>query len=228
MMRDRSRRRTCACILVAAAVLGAESVRAALVSQSGPFGAGTHTLDTETGLVWLDLTESTFYSHTQILAETKPGGVFEGYHLATGAEVAELFANAGIPELSTDFVPENYASVVALMNAIGVLGANGNCGDGCSFSYSAGYTDDPPHSANSFQVANLAFFDNSAGLSPSYPQAPIGRAYVGGGSSDTASAGLASFLLVPEPSDAGPWALAVLARLAKRRGSLRAHRGGSR
>ena len=97
---------------------------AALVSQTGPFGPNTHTLDTETGLVWLDLTESTNYSHTQILAEIQPGGVFEGYHLATGAEVAELFANAGIPLLTTDFVPQNYASVVALMNLIGVLGTN--------------------------------------------------------------------------------------------------------
>ena len=39
----------------------------ALVSTDGSFGAGTITLDTLTGLRWLDLTESKGYSHTQLL-----------------------------------------------------------------------------------------------------------------------------------------------------------------
>ena len=207
--------------IVAAALLAwigaiAGSARAALVSQSGPFGADTQTLDTATGLVWLDVTESAGYSHTQILAEIQPGGTFEGYHLASAEEVATLFTNAGIDlGAGSAFVAENYTPVVALCALLGVLGNNGNCGAGCTFSFTSGYTGDPPNSPGSFRAANLAYFDNTAGLSPADPHAPIGRAYVNGGSSDGSSSSIGSFLIVPEPPAAGACALLALAAIVR-------------
>src|SRR5688572_7151684 len=69
---------------------------ATLISESSPFGADTVTFDSETGLRWLDLTESAGLSHTEITLELAPGGAFEGYRFATAAELTELFANAGI------------------------------------------------------------------------------------------------------------------------------------
>ena len=120
--------------------------------------------------------------------------MFEGYQLATQAQVAELFVNAGIdvsdPALD-EFVPQNYAPIVALAALVGQLGDNGNCGAGCSFAFSAGLLEGPPPSPGFFPVATLAWFDNTAGQDPGSPAAPVGRVSLESSSTDPGSAGRA-------------------------------------
>jgi len=187
--------------LPAACLAGALSV---LVSENSPFGADTITHDTATGLRWLDLTESISYSRSQILLETGPGGTFEGYRLATDAEIQPLFVDAGIdlgPGTFDQFVPQNYAPIAALAALVGQLGTNGNCGNGCTFFYTQGFTAELPPFQNTAAVSGFAWFDNSAPLSQSYPQAPIGRVSFGGGGDPGASPDRGSWLVqAPEPT----------------------------
>lgn len=209
--------------LLAAALALPRAAEAALSSESSPFGADTITLDSETGLRWLDLTLSAGLSHTELLQELSPGGTFEGYQLATAAEVAELFVNAGIdvsaPALD-EFVPQNYAPIVALAALVGQLGANGNCGAGCTFAFSAGLLEGPPPSPGFFPTATLAWFDNTAGQDPGSPAAPVGRASLESSSTDPGSPGRAAWL-VPEPGSpllliAGSAVLAIAAASRRR------------
>jgi hypothetical protein len=192
---------------------------APLQSQSGSFGPDTITFDPSTGLQWLDVTESIGYSHSQMLLEIQPGGAFEGYHYATDAEIRQLFIDAGIDvgPGSENFIPVNYAPIVALTNLIGVVNTNGNCGNGCSFSYTSGYTAEPPPYPGAVSATDLAWFDNDPLLSPSYPQASIGRVEFGGGSGDSANPYIGSWLLVPEPDAVASGMVAMLAIASRRR-----------
>lgn len=194
---------------------------AVLLSEGSPFGADTITHDTVTGLLWLDLTESTSYSHTQILDATGPGGTFAGYRLATDAEIQQLFVDAGIDlgPGTSNFVPQNYAPIVALAALMGQLGNDGNCGIGCTFFYSAGFTAEPPYSSL-VASTSFAWFDNSAPLSQSYPQAPIGRVLFGGGASADASPDEGAWLVqVPEPAGTALAGAAGAALVALRAGA---------
>jgi hypothetical protein len=176
---------------------------AALVSEDSPFGAGTLTFDTDTGLHWLDLTESNGLSHDEVLQALQPGGTFEGFRLALSAELAQLFLDAGFvldPATLGNFIPENFDPAVTLGGFVGVLGNNGNCGTGCTFSFSAGFLGDPPFIPNTFAEGNFAFFDNTAGQDPTSPAAPVGRAILEGGSFGDGFSGQGAWLvLVPEP-----------------------------
>jgi hypothetical protein len=176
---------------------------ATLVSENSPFGTDTITLDTDTGLRWLDMTESDGLSHEEVLQELMPGGTFEGFRLATSAELAQLFLAAGFdldPQTLQDFVAENFDPAVTLGGFVGVLGTNGNCGTGCTFSFTEGFLADPPFIPNSFAAGGFGFFDNSAGQDPTSPAAPVGRAILEGGSTGTGFAGQGAWLvLIPEP-----------------------------
>jgi len=56
---------------------------------------GAETLDGQTGLEWLDMTASTGFGFQEIQSELLPGGQFEGFRLATRAEVRTFWENAG-------------------------------------------------------------------------------------------------------------------------------------
>jgi hypothetical protein len=109
---------------IAAAVLllvGCLPVQGALVSGTDPlFGPGSLTLDTATGLAWLDLPISAGYSYEQMSAALQPGGAFVGFRYATSQEVAGLFSSAGIngagwfPDSSPGFQP-----IIGLITLLG-------------------------------------------------------------------------------------------------------------
>jgi hypothetical protein len=185
---------------------------APLQSQGSSFGGDTITFDPNTGLQWLDLTVSIGYSKSEMDDQIQPGGVFEGYHFATNDEIRQLFIDAGIDvgPGSDEFIAANYEPIVQLANLIGVLGANGNCGGGCTFYYAQGYTAEPPPFENTVAVTGVSWFDNDPPQSPSYPQAPIGRVLFGGGRSDGASSDVGSWLIVPEPDVAVSFVAALL------------------
>lgn len=98
------------------------------------FGARSTTRDTASGLEWLDLTESAFYSYDQVVAQMGPGGRFEGWRYASMAEVATLFRHAGINDITAfpepyQFYEANYDPVVALIALVGHTYPYG-CGPG--------------------------------------------------------------------------------------------------
>jgi len=118
-----------------------------LVSEDSAFGIDTITRDTATDLRWLDVPITSGTSHAEILVETQPGGLYDGYRLATPDELSTFFENAGIDLGAAalgDFVPQNHDPIVALTELVGVLGDDGNCGVGCTFSYTQGWIDAPP------------------------------------------------------------------------------------
>jgi len=84
------------------------------------FDNGSTTVDTGTGLEWLDLTETQGLSYNQVLAQTGAGGLFAGYRFAEAYEVETLFDNAGGtgPYLGSD--PSHDAFVPGLLSLWGV------------------------------------------------------------------------------------------------------------
>lgn len=57
---------------------------------------GLTTIDTSTGLEWLDLTETSGIAYQDVARELKPGGAFEGYKHAKGEEILNLFFGFGL------------------------------------------------------------------------------------------------------------------------------------
>lgn len=105
-------------------------VAAALISTNDTrFGVGSITTDTNNGLEWLDLTESTSLSVNQVTASLGAGRKFETFRYATSIEVLNLFAMAGIPDVGSES-SANIAPAQALMDLIGSTSFQGGIGDG--------------------------------------------------------------------------------------------------
>lgn len=102
-------------ISTALAVLAVLTVpaQAALVDK------GNTTLDTDTGLEWLDLTASVNRSFFDVSSSFSAGGAFEGYRYATEEELVTFWTNAGIPDIGFD-TAANKQPVAALQALIGV------------------------------------------------------------------------------------------------------------
>ncbi len=115
-------------------------LQAALVSETdATFGANRVTLDTDTGLKWLDIDLTTNLSYNFVITQFGPGSAFEGYRFASADEVQGLFSNAGIPVVPGND-PSNTAPISDLIDLIGgttVIGdfraANGSTADVNSF-----------------------------------------------------------------------------------------------
>ena len=92
-----------------------------LVSADDPvFGAGAITLDTATGLEWLDLGFSINRSYDDVSANLGPGGDFAGFRYASAAELITLYTNAGIVNVDTNvFEAVNLGPVSNLLNLTG-------------------------------------------------------------------------------------------------------------
>ena len=202
-----------ACLVV---MVNPGSAEATLISASSSFGADTITLDTDTGLRWLDVTLSTAYSYDDILLELGSAGVFSGYRLATRDDVLGMWGNAGIdlgPGFLNTFTSANYQPVVDLMAFVGVTGPNlGNLGGGNFFDYAAGHIESGPGGGGSVTVATL-----SADPDPTV----TGRAGFGvvpsGSQNRTHGAWLVS-AAIPEPSAAIVFAVgSVIVGLSARR-----------
>lgn len=104
------------CIACSTALLG-QPAQAVLIDQ------GLTTLDTITGLAWLDLSSTTNRSINDIKLNLESGGKFEGYRYATGLEVIGLFANAGFaPGIFRNYGPASppFSSVNELITLVGV------------------------------------------------------------------------------------------------------------
>ena len=108
-------------------LLFAPAARAELVERDwlAP-GDGLLTLDTSTGLEWLDLSQSLLDDfpgvlaedrYQAVLAETLPGGRFEGFRAAEADEAEQLALSAGVDPSTIDF-DTNEAALLGLFDLI--------------------------------------------------------------------------------------------------------------
>ena len=102
--------------------------KANLIEANNPrFGVNSLTVDTTTGLAWLDLTASAGLPYQQVLADTQPGGIFSGFRFATAPEVLNLYTSAGIPGIG--YYPLSTPPILTLISLIGATGTiNGEPG----------------------------------------------------------------------------------------------------
>ncbi len=98
------------------------------------------TLDKDTCLEWLDLTESEGHSVNHMLSQFGPGGDFEGWRHATQPEVQQFFAANGVVTLGS--LEEQSLPIVAMLNRVGLLETINNPGDSFYRRYSNAYLDE--------------------------------------------------------------------------------------
>lgn len=192
----------------------ADESRAEILSVDSEFGEDTATLDTETDILWLDVTLSTSLTFADLLIELEPGGEFESYRLANSDEVLEFWENAGINVQSgflNQFTEENFESVTALMALVGVTSTTGSLGGGNFFDFTSGMLAESH--GETILFLNLASDpDDTMTARPAFGSRPT----------DNASPSRGAWL-VPEPSDLmlSCAAVASLAVLAMRRAPRR-------
>jgi len=81
-------------------------------------GDGLLTLDTASGLEWLDLSQTYNQTVAGVLPQIGAGQVFEGFRLATASEVHTLMSNAGIPVSTTTGTIAATAAELAAADAL--------------------------------------------------------------------------------------------------------------
>jgi hypothetical protein len=97
----------------------AQASHAAFVARDAAgWGEGSLTLDTDTGLQWLDVNLSVSFSYNEMRAEMLSGGQYEGFRYATRDEVASLFVNAGVQHINAVSTDNNQAAA-QLMEFLG-------------------------------------------------------------------------------------------------------------
>ncbi len=127
-------------LLVAIGLAGlivSSTTQAALIDQ------GATTLDTGTGLVWLDITSTMNRSYNDVSSKFGLGQEFEGYRYATVAEEVQFWNNAGIVVTSGTGLPANVAPADSLLALIGspvadLFGLTGDLSDNSPGRYKAG------------------------------------------------------------------------------------------
>jgi hypothetical protein len=165
------------------------------------WGTGSLTLDTQTGLTWLDLPFSQDLSYLQAEAAMQPGGEFAGFRHATADEVASLYASAGFGE---GFIPASTTSSQDVLSLISLIGATGGTD-------TAGITG----SLDSHGLALLAYLNNvSINSEPGYlVTATAGTSY----GLDTHYYDVGNWMVaVPEPSTCSLLLLALALALIPR------------
>ena len=86
-------------------------------------GVDSITRDPNTGLDWLDLTETSNRSFLDIDSQLCAGCEFDGFRHASGAEVFQFFVDAGIPFIELGSLAANTSPVNNLLNLWGTLDA---------------------------------------------------------------------------------------------------------
>ena len=188
--------------LAQAAVHAVEPV---LLAQDSRFGPGTLTLDSATGLQWLDLPLTVSLNYYDMEAQLGSGGTFAGFRHATTAEVLNLWVDAGIPYIgvgmSTAQQQANFGPVTALENLIGLTSVDNLFTTGMTSDFNAPGVSQRP-----------ILYSTGPGLS---------QASVSEWGSSASSANVGNWLVqVPEPSCIGLLGTAGLAFMALRRISV--------
>ena len=107
--------------------MAALSAKAALyLTNDANFGPNSITVDTSSGLGWLNVSEAAGLSYQQVLSDTHTGGMFSGFRFATEQEVLHLYSSAGLtPSAYGD--PAHYypASSPEIQTFFSLLGTTG-------------------------------------------------------------------------------------------------------
>jgi hypothetical protein len=101
------------------ATLVPSTASAVLQSVNDPVhGPGSITTDTDTGLEWLDLTNSYDQTFLYVASQFGPGGAYEGFRHARSVEVKLYFQHAGI-SVDTGWSAANYAPCLTFQGLAG-------------------------------------------------------------------------------------------------------------
>lgn len=149
--------------LLLVALLCCSGAHASLI-EVDLFDAGDKliTRDTDTGLDWLDLTETTGISYDDMLLELGVGGMYEGFRYATTADVDGLQQAARLSE-GLFFTASNITRlrVVSLIDMVGVTNFDASTG----YEYAYGITSDPFEPTSSIDDRIARGFSLTAGVS---------------------------------------------------------------
>lgn len=167
------------------------------------FGPNSVTVDTSTGLGWLNVSQADGLSYEQVLSETQTGGKFSGFRFATVQEVLGLYGSAGLTASSygdtADYYPASSPLIQSFFSLIGTTGIiNGLPGiialSGTSPDGGVGYIAPSVYGWSYAQEYWVSAGSTEYGATASYP-------------------GLSSWLVkgVPEPADADFLVLAAAA-----------------
>jgi len=101
---------------------------------------GLQTYDTQSGLEWLDLSQTRGLSYTEVSAQFGAGGLYDGYRYATSLEAQALLGEFGLPIVSyTMYASNTWAANLASFDAL--LGLNvGGLGPAYAFAAETGDT----------------------------------------------------------------------------------------
>jgi hypothetical protein len=189
--------------------VAATEASAALVSENSSYGANTLTLDTSTGLEWLDLTLTQNLSINQVSGQLGAGQQFAGFQYAHASDLHTLFLNGGV---STEPLFDSTAAsdITAVTNLISLLGqtfTQNTIGEGIFGTQ--GWTADHRFFPDDAEAGRVSIQQNFANC----PCADALAFSSGLASALDADPGIGSFLIrpftpaVPEPST---WAMMIL------------------
>lgn len=116
--------RTASCALLLWILgLASTSSQAAIIEGNDPRYPGTAntTIDTATGLEWLDWKVTALRSYSTVSSNFRKGGNYEGWRYATEDEVGVFFAHLGLPTTSFPAASQSVDAGVSEWNAIKLL-----------------------------------------------------------------------------------------------------------
>jgi len=91
-------------------------------------GDNALTLDTDTGLEWLDITSTSNMSYNEVFAELGTGGTYEGFSFASQEQILGLFSAVDLAEIPN--VPEFLGGEEQIQSLLNVWGVTWNLGTG--------------------------------------------------------------------------------------------------
>jgi hypothetical protein len=115
-------------VIVAAALVSPGRVHAAdsFVTHDSTFGADTLISDATSGKTWLSLDVTDGLALTSVMSQTGAGGTFQGFQLASPADMQELVLNygAGFPDfwvsgVSVPVAPEMFLAAQSFIDVFG-------------------------------------------------------------------------------------------------------------
>ncbi|RMD66181.1 MAG: hypothetical protein D6824_01325 [Planctomycetota bacterium] len=135
MRRDVSRHELSLSLCAAALALalwGGHTARASLdqlvgVGEDPSEADPPMTLDTRTGLTWLDIDKTVNLSFFEMQQELQPGGQFFGFRHATPSEVLSLWETAGILDVDAGPTQANVFGARGLMQLLGMTESTADC-----------------------------------------------------------------------------------------------------
>lgn len=111
-------------IAVALTVASASSLAGLLSVDDPTHGVDAITLDTDTGLEWLDLTITAGASFDDVSAQLGTGGTYEGFRYASMSEVSTLYLNAGFTDTDAIYRASDLGAAQLLLGLMGTLDSN--------------------------------------------------------------------------------------------------------